>query len=102
MERLAELYGRKPVFFCWSGLVFVASTLCVLPGVMLPLGLFLALQGSGPSAAGRHHPIASLIIGDIYTFSPTCRVPGLQLSGVFGFAAIIAPMPWRFLVEACY
>ena len=30
--RLADLYGRRPVFFAGAGLFLVGSTLCGLPG----------------------------------------------------------------------
>jgi EmrB/QacA subfamily drug resistance transporter len=93
--RLADLYGRKPVFFAGAGLFLFASTLCGLAWGMLPLVLFRALQGAG---AGAIQPIAITIIGDIYLPTERARVQG-YISGVFGFAAIIGPMLGAFLVE---
>jgi Na+/melibiose symporter-like transporter len=48
--RLADLYGRKRVFFAGAGLFMVASTLCGLAWAMVPLILFRALQGAGAGA----------------------------------------------------
>src|ERR1700756_614704 len=93
--RLADLYGRKRVFFAGAGLFLFASTLCGLAWAMLPLVLFRALQGAG---AGAIQPIAITIIGDIYRPTERARVQG-YISGVFGVAAIIGPMLGAFLVE---
>jgi MFS family permease len=65
--RLADLYGRKRVFFAGTGLFLVASALCGLAWAMVPLILFRALQGAG---AGAIHPIATTIIGDICQAEP--------------------------------
>src|SRR5438309_333648 len=78
--RLADLYGRKRVFFAGAGLFLFASTLCGLAWGMLPLVLFRALQGAG---AGAIQPIAITIIGDIYQPTERARVQG-YISGVFG------------------
>ena len=93
--RLADLYGRKRVFFAGAGLFLVASTLCGLAWAMVPLVLFRALQGAG---AGAIQPIATTIIGDVYQPEERARIQG-YISGVFGVAAIIGPMLGAFLVQ---
>ena len=93
--RLADLYGRKRVFYAGAGLFLFASALCGLAWAMLPLILFRALQGAG---AGAIQPIATTIVGDIYKPTERARVQG-YISGVFGVAAIIGPMLGAFLVE---
>jgi EmrB/QacA subfamily drug resistance transporter len=93
--RLADLYGRKRVFFAGAGLFLVASTLCGFAWAMVPLVLFRALQGAG---AGAIQPIATTIIGDIYSPTERARIQG-YISGVFGVAAIIGPMLGAFLVQ---
>jgi len=93
--RLADLYGRKPVFFAGTSLFLAASVLCGLAWGMGPLILFRALQGAG---AGAIQPIATTIVGDIYTPAERARVQG-YLSGVFGLAAIFGPPLGAFLVE---
>ena len=93
--RLADLYGRKRVFFAGASLFLVGSTLCGLAWGMVPLILFRALQGAG---AGAIQPIATTIVGDIYTPAERARVQG-YISGVWGVAAIIGPTLGAFLVE---
>jgi EmrB/QacA subfamily drug resistance transporter len=93
--RLADLYGRKRVFFAGASLFLAASVLCGLARGMVPLILFRAVQGAG---AGALQPIATTIVGDIYTPAERARVQG-YLSGVFGVAALIGPPLGGFLVE---
>jgi len=93
--RLADLYGRKPVFFAGASLFLVASTLCGLARSMEALIAFRALQGLG---AGAIQPIATTIVGDIYTPAERARVQG-YISGVFGVSAIIGPALGAVLVE---
>jgi len=93
--RLADLYGRKRVFFAGTGLFMVASILCGLAWAMVPLILFRALQGAG---AGAIQPIATTIIGDVYRPIERAKIQG-YISGVFGVAAVIGPMLGAFLVQ---
>src|SRR6202030_4262496 len=93
--RLADLYGRKRVFFAGASLFLVASTLCGLAWAMLPLIVFRALQGAG---AGAIQPIATTIVGDIYRPEERARIQG-YISGVFGIAEIIGPLLGAVLVE---
>jgi EmrB/QacA subfamily drug resistance transporter len=93
--RLADLYGRKRVFFAGASLFLAASVLCGLARGMVALILFRAVQGAG---AGAIQPIATTIVGDIYTPAERARVQG-YLSGVFGVAALIGPPLGGFLVE---
>ena len=93
--RLADLYGRKPVFFAGTSLFLVGSLLCGLASGMALFIVFRALQGAG---AGAIQPIATTIVGDIYTPTERARVQG-YLSGVFGIAAIFGPPLGAFLVE---
>ena len=93
--RLADLYGRKPVFFAGTSLFLAASLLCGLASGMASFIIFRALQGIG---AGAIQPVATTIVGDIYTPAERARVQG-YLSGVFGIAAIFGPPLGAFLVE---
>ena len=93
--RLADLYGRKPVFFAGASLFLVGSTLCGLARSMEALIAFRALQGLG---AGAIQPIATTIVGDIYTPAERARIQGF-ISGVFGLSAIIGPALGAILVE---
>jgi EmrB/QacA subfamily drug resistance transporter len=93
--RLADLYGRKRVFFAGTSIFLLGSLLCGCAWGMVPLVLFRALQGAG---AGAIQPIATTIIGDIYAPVERARMQG-YVSGVFGVAAIIGPTLGAFVVE---
>jgi len=93
--RLADLYGRRRAFFAGGTLFLVASALCGFAHDMRWLIAFRALQGLG---AGAIQPIATTIVGDIYTPTERARVQG-YISGVFGVSAIIGPALGALLVE---
>ena len=93
--RLADLHGRKRVFFAGLSLFLLGSVLCGLAWGMVPLILFRGLQGAG---AGAVLPIATTIIGDIYSPAERARIQG-YISGVWGVAAVIGPALGAFLVE---
>src|SRR5215813_4004220 len=93
--RLADLHGRKPVFFAGASVFLVASTLCGFARTMPVLVGLRALQGLG---AGAIQPIATTIVGDIYTPAERARIQG-YLSGVFGIAAVFGPPLGAVLVE---
>ncbi len=86
-SRLADVYGRKPIFFVGLFLFVAGSMLSGLSGSMLELILFRTIQGLG---AGAVQPIAFTIIGDIFDTARRARMQGL-FSGVWGVAAIIGP-----------
>jgi EmrB/QacA subfamily drug resistance transporter len=92
--RLADLYGRKPVFFAGTALFLIGTILCGSAWSMLSLVLFRAVQGCG---AGAIQPIAATILGDIYTPAERGRIQGL-VSSVFGVSAVIGPSLGAFLV----
>jgi EmrB/QacA subfamily drug resistance transporter len=93
--RLADLYGRKRVFFAGTSLFLAASLLCGLAWGMLPLILFRALQGAG---AGAIQPIATTIVGDIYRPEERAKIQG-YVSGVFGVAAVFGPLAGALIVQ---
>lgn len=93
--RLADLYGRKRVFFAGTSIFLLGSLLCGFAWGMVPLVLFRALEGIG---AGAIQPIATTIIGDIYAPVERARMQG-YVSGMFGVAAIIGPTVGAFAVE---
>jgi EmrB/QacA subfamily drug resistance transporter len=93
--RLADLYGRKRIFFVGAGIFLTGSTLCGFASGMVPLICFRALQGIG---AGAIQPIATTIVGDIYAPVERARMQG-YISGVFGIASIFGPTFGAFFVE---
>lgn len=93
--RLADLFGRKRVFFAGAGLFLIGSAACGFAWGMVPLVVFRALQGMG---AGALQSIPITIIGDLYSPRDRARVQG-WLSGIWGIAAVIGPMLGAFIVE---
>jgi EmrB/QacA subfamily drug resistance transporter len=93
--RLADLYGRKRVFFAGTSIFLLGSLLCGFAWGMVPLVLFRAIEGIG---AGAVQPIATTIVGDIYTPVERARMQG-YVSGVFGVAAVFGPTVGAFVVE---
>jgi MFS family permease len=93
--RLADIYGRRRVFFAGAGIFLFGTALCGLAPTMPVLVAFRAVQGIG---AGAIQPIASTVIGDIYTPAERARMQG-YMSSVFGIAAIVGPGLGAFLVE---
>lgn len=93
--RLADLYGRKPIFFLGVGLFLLGSVLCGLAQNMEQLILYRALQGVG---AGGVAPITITIIGDIFSPEQRAKVQGL-FSGVWGISSIVGPVIGGIFVE---
>jgi EmrB/QacA subfamily drug resistance transporter len=93
--RLADLFGRKRVFFVGACIFLIGSTACGLISGMVPLIAFRTLQGLG---AGAIQSIATTIIGDTYAPADRARLQG-WLSSVWGLAAVIGPVLGAFIVE---
>lgn len=93
--RLADLFGRKRVFFFGSCIFLIGSTACGLTRDMTALIAFRTLQGLG---AGAIQSISTTIIGDIYAPAERARLQG-WLSSVWGLAAVIGPVLGAFIVE---
>lgn len=93
--KLADLFGRKPVFLAGTGLFLVGSLLCGLAQSMVLLILFRALQGLG---AGAVQPTVMTIVGDLYTPEERARIQG-YLSSVWGISSIIGPALGGLIVQ---
>ena len=93
--KLADLHGRRPVLIGGIVVFLVGSTLCGFAWSMPALIAFRLLQGLG---AGSIQPVATTIVGDLYTPQERPRVQG-WLSSVWGFAAIIGPLTGGLIVQ---
>lgn len=93
--KLADLYGRKPVFTFGIIVFLIGSVLCGFAKTMNMLIVFRLLQGIG---AGAVQPIATTIIGDIFSLSERARVQG-YISSVWGVSSIIGPALGAFFVQ---
>ena len=93
--KLADLYGRKPIFLFGSGLFLLGSIFSGAAQSMVQLIIFRAIQGLG---AGAVLPIVLTIIGDIFELQERARVQGL-FSGVWGLSSIIGPALGGLIVD---
>jgi len=93
--RLADLHGRRRVFFVGTTIFLVGSILCGFARSMPALIVLRALQGLG---AGAVQPIASTIVGDIYAPAERARAQA-WISGMFGVASVLGPGIGALLVE---
>ena len=93
--KLADLYGRRRVFAVGTGVFLVGSLLCGMSGSMAQLIGSRAIQGLG---AGAVQPIASTIVGDLFTIRERARVQG-WLSSVWAFASVFGPVVGGYIVE---
>ncbi len=93
--RLADMFGRKKVFFIGVTLFITGAILCGFAWGMVPLICFRAIEGLG---AGAVQPISATILGDIYTPSERAHIQGL-VSSVFGVSAVIGPSLGAFLIQ---
>lgn len=93
--KLADLYGRKPIFFFGSGLFLLGSIFSGAAQSMEQLIIFRAIQGLG---AGAVMPIVLTIIGDIFELQERAKVQGL-FSGVWGLASVIGPALGGVIVD---
>jgi EmrB/QacA subfamily drug resistance transporter len=93
--RLADLYGRKRVFYVGAGIYLTGALLC---GLAPSIGWLIAsrfLQGLG---AGALQPLTLTILGDLYRAEERARMQAWQ-SAVWGVAAFVGPVLGAALVE---
>lgn len=93
--KLSDLFGRKPILFFGITMFLIGSILCGFAGSMKELIIFRLIQGFG---AGAVTPIATTIIGDIYTKEERAKIQG-YLSSVWGISAIMGPAIGGLMVE---
>ena len=93
--KLADLFGRKPVFLASVALFLVGSMLCGQAQSMEQLIAFRLLQGLG---AGGVLPITQTILGDVFPLEERARITGL-FSTVWGVSGLLGPAIGGFLTE---
>jgi EmrB/QacA subfamily drug resistance transporter len=93
--KLSDLFGRKPILTFGIIVFLIGSVLCGTAESMEMLILFRLIQGIG---AGAVMPIATTIVGDIYTKEERAKVQG-YLSSVWGISAVSGPALGGLLVE---
>jgi EmrB/QacA subfamily drug resistance transporter len=93
--KLSDLFGRKPIITIGIVIFLIGSILCGFSQSMTQLIVFRFIQGIG---AGAVLPMATTIVGDIYTKEERSKIQG-YLSSVWGISAISGPLIGGILVE---
>jgi len=93
--KLADLFGRKPVFLFGTAVFLIGSAASGAAQSMEQLIIFRAIQGLG---AGAVLPIVLTIIGDIFALEERARVQGL-FSGVWATSSIVGPALGGLIVD---
>lgn len=93
--KLADLYGRKPVFVAGVVTFLAGSALCGFASSMGWLIAFRFLQGAG---AGAVLPISSTLAADLYSLVERGRIQG-YLASVWGVSSIVGPLAGGLIVE---
>lgn len=93
--KLADLFGRKPVFVFGIGVFLIGSLLCGFAPSMEWLIAFRFIQGIG---SGAIMPIATTIVGDIYTGEERGKIQG-YLASVWGISSVIGPTAGGLIVQ---
>jgi len=93
--RLADMFGRKPIFLTGLTIFLVGSALSGVSESMTELVLFRALQGLG---AGCILPVAQTISADLYTMEQRAKVSAVY-AGVFAIASVLGPFLGGFITD---
>ncbi|WP_040982494.1 MDR family MFS transporter [Oceanobacillus jeddahense] len=93
--KLADLFGRKPIFVIGVIIFLIGSLLCGLAESMTALVVFRLIQGIG---AGAIHPIVTTIVGDMYNLEERAKVQG-YLASVWGISSVAGPLLGGMIVQ---
>ncbi|MDC3414024.1 MFS transporter [Aquibacillus sp. 3ASR75-11] len=96
--KLADLFGRKSIFTIGVIIFLIGSILCGFVKTMPMLIVFRSIQGIG---AGAVQPIATTIVGDIYTKEERAKIQG-YLASVWGISSVAGPMLGALFVQYLY
>jgi EmrB/QacA subfamily drug resistance transporter len=93
--KLADLYGRKPVFIVGVSIFLVGAMLCGFAQSMGMLVAFRFVQGIG---AGAVLPMSATLAGDLYSLKERGRIQG-YLASVWGISSILGPLAGGIIVD---
>jgi EmrB/QacA subfamily drug resistance transporter len=92
--KLADAFGRRPVFAAGMLLFLIGSVLCGSAQSIEALVLFRVVQGLG---AGAIQPIAMTVTGDLYTLDERARIQAVFTSA-WGLASVLGPVLGGWIV----
>lgn len=93
--KLADLFGRRPLFMLGFALFIIGTFLCGAATSMPILVGSRVIQGLG---AGAILPLVLTVTGDIYTVRERARIQGISAS-VWGFFSFAGPSAGAFITE---
>ncbi|WP_152657795.1 MDR family MFS transporter [Oceanobacillus sp. CFH 90083] len=93
--KLADLFGRKPVFIIGVIIFLTGSLLCGLAESMTALIIFRLIQGLG---AGAINPMVTTMVGDMYNIEERAKVQG-YLASVWGISSVAGPLLGGMIVQ---
>ncbi|MBP3951361.1 MDR family MFS transporter [Bacillus suaedae] len=93
--KLADIFGRKKVFGFGICLFLIGSFICGFSRSMEMLIFSRFVQGIG---AGAVQPIATTIVGDMYSKEERAKIQG-YLASIWGISAIVGPLLGAFFIE---
>lgn len=96
--KLADIYGRKIIYSIGVSIFVLGSLLCGLSSSIEFLIISRFIQGFG---AGAVQPIATTIVGDIYTKEERAKIQG-YLASVWGISSIIGPVLGGVIIELAH
>lgn len=94
--KLADVYGRKPVFLVGLSLFLLGTALCGAAQSMVQLVALRAVQGIG---AGAVLPMTLTVFGDVYSLKERAKVQPLTAS-VWGILSLVGPAAGAFITVA--
>ena len=93
--KLADLYGRRPLYLSGLFIFILGSALCGTSNSMTQLIFYRGLQGIG---GGILMPMAMTIIGDIFPPNQRGKWQGV-MGAMFGLASVIGPTVGGWIVD---
>lgn len=93
--KLADIYGRRPIYIIGLVTFVLASALCGLSQNMIQLIIFRGMQGIG---GGILMSTTFAIIGDIFPPAERGKFMGL-IGAMFGLASVVGPSLGGFITD---
>lgn len=93
--KIADIYGRKPIWFIGATIFLVSTALCGLSQTMLQLIIFRGIQGLG---GGILMSNSFAIVGQIFSPQERGKYMGM-VTAVFGLSSVIGPALGGYITD---